>query len=192
MAKKRPLVVIGVTGSVAAFKVGNVLTHLRDHVDVIVAMTEAAQQFVGPQTFLALTGNPVVTSLWEPTHTKPKHIDLADELDLLLIAPATANMIAKAATGIADDAVSTLLVSVLPNERPILFAPAMNTRMWNHPATRSNCETLLKRGYRFIDPESGDLACGWQGQGRLAEPQVIANAVLRSLKLDGTAKRKKA
>jgi phosphopantothenoylcysteine decarboxylase/phosphopantothenate--cysteine ligase len=192
MAKKRPLVVIGVTGSVAAFKVGNVLTHLRGHVDVVVAMTEAAQQFVGPQTFLALTGNPVVTSLWEPTHTKPKHIDLADELDLLLIAPATANIIAKAATGIADDAVSTLLVSVLPNERPILFAPAMNTRMWNHPATRANCESLVKRGYHFIDPESGDLACGWQGQGRLAEPQVIANAVLRSLKLDGTAKRKKA
>ncbi len=189
MAKKRPLVVIGVTGSIAAFKVGNVLTHLRDHVDVVVAMTEAAQQFVGPQTFLALTGNPVVTSLWEPTHTKPKHIDLADELDLLLIAPATANILAKAATGICDDAVSTLLVSVLPQERPVLFAPAMNTRMWQHPATRTNCETLLKRGYRFVDPESGDLACGWSGQGRLAEPQVIAKSVLKLLKLDAPRRR---
>lgn len=192
MAKKRPLVVIGISGSIAAFKVGNVLTHLRDHVDVVVAMTQAAQQFVGAQTFLALTGNPVITSLWEPTHTKPKHIDLADELDLLLIAPATANIIAKAATGLADDAVSTLLVSVLPGEKPIVFAPAMNTRMWNHPATRVNCETLVQRGYHFIDPESGDLACGWSGQGRLAEPQAIASAVLRTLKLTGAKPRKKA
>ena len=189
---KRPLVVIGVTGSIAAFKVGNVLTHLRDHVDVVVAMTQAAQQFVGAQTFLALTGNPVVTSLWEPTHTKPKHIDLADELDLLLIAPATANILAKAATGICDDAVSTLLVSVLPSEKPILLAPAMNTRMWKHPATRANCQTLATRGYKFVDPESGDLACGWQGEGRLAEPQVIAQAVLKLLNLAGTKKRKKA
>jgi phosphopantothenoylcysteine decarboxylase / phosphopantothenate---cysteine ligase len=192
MPKQRPLVVIGVTGSIAAFKVGNVLTHLRDHVDVVVAMTQAAQQFVGAQTFLALTGNPVVTSLWEPTHTKPKHIDLADELDLLLIAPATANIIAKAATGICDDAVSTLLVSVLPSEKPILFAPAMNTRMWKHPATRANCQTLANRGYKFVDPESGDLACGWQGEGRLAEPQVIAQSVLKLLNLAGTKKRKKA
>jgi phosphopantothenoylcysteine decarboxylase/phosphopantothenate--cysteine ligase len=192
MAKKRPLVVIGVSGSIAAFKIGNVLTHLRDHVEVVVAMTQAAQQFVGAQTFLALTGNPVITSLWEPSHTKPKHIDLADDLTLLLIAPATANIIAKAATGICDDAVSTLLVSVLPSERPIVFAPAMNTRMWNHPATRANCETLLKRGYHFIDPESGDLACGWTGQGRLAEPQVIAKSVLKLLNLDGAKPRKKA
>ncbi|CAG0980632.1 phosphopantothenoylcysteine decarboxylase [Planctomycetaceae bacterium] len=189
---KRPLVVIGVTGSIAAFKVGNVLTHLRDYVDVVVAMTQAAQQFVGAQTFLALTGNPVITSLWEPSHTKPKHIDLADELDLLLIAPATANIIAKAATGICDDAVSTLLVSVLPSEKPILFAPAMNTRMWKHPATRANCQTLATRGYKFVDPESGDLACGWQGEGRLAEPQVIAQSVLKLLNLAGTKKRKKA
>jgi phosphopantothenoylcysteine decarboxylase/phosphopantothenate--cysteine ligase len=192
MATKRPLVVIGISGSIAAFKIGNVLTHLRDHVDVVVAMTQAAQQFVGPQTFLALTGNPVITSLWEPTHTKPKHIDLADDLSLLLIAPATANIIAKAATGISDDVVSTLLVSTLPSERPIVFAPAMNTRMWNHPATRANCETLHKRGYHFIDPESGDLACGWTGQGRLAEPQVIAESVLKLLNLDGAKPRKKA
>lgn len=192
MAAKRPLVVIGISGSIAAFKIGNVLTHVRDHVDVVVAMTQAAQQFVGPQTFLALTGNPVITSLWEPTHTKPKHIDLADELALLLIAPATANIIAKAATGICDDAVSTLLVSVLPSEVPVVFAPAMNTRMWKHPATRANCETLLARGYKFIDPESGDLACGWTGQGRLAEPQVIAKSVLKLLNLDGAKPRKKA
>lgn len=192
MAAKRPLVVIGISGSIAAFKIGNVLTHLRDHVDVVVAMTQAAQQFVGPQTFLALTGNPVITSLWEPTHTKPKHIDLADELALLLIAPATANIIAKAATGICDDAVSTLLVSVPPSEVPVVFAPAMNTRMWKHPATRANCETLLARGYKFIDPESGDLACGWTGQGRLAEPQVIAKSVLKLLNLDGAKPRKKA
>lgn len=180
--KKRPHIVIGVCGSIAAFKIAVLHKHLRDHVDCTVAMTPSAQQFIGAQTFLALTGNPVITTLWEPSHTKPKHIDLADELDLLLIAPATANILAKAATGIADDPVSTLLMSCLPDEKPIVFAPAMNTRMWKNPATRANVKTLQQRGYHFVDPDSGDLACGWQGQGRLAEPEVIAKAVLKLLK----------
>lgn len=186
-AAKRPRVVIGVCGSIAAFKICNLLTHLRGKVDVSVAMTPSATQFVGPQTFLALTGNPVVTSLWEPTHTKPRHIDLADDLDLLLIAPATANILAKAALGIADEPVSTLLVSTLPDEKPVLFAPAMNTRMWLNPATRANVATLAKRGYHFVDPTEGDLACGWSGQGRLAEPEVIAKKVLALLKLGKVA-----
>ncbi|MCC6574627.1 MAG: phosphopantothenoylcysteine decarboxylase [Planctomycetes bacterium] len=181
---KLPHVVIGVCGSIAAFKVCNVLTHLRGKVNVTIAMTPSATQFIGPQTFLALTGNQVVTDLWAPTHVKPRHIDLADELDLLLIAPATANILAKAALGIADEPVSTLLVSSLPTEKPILFAPAMNTRMWLNPATVANVTTLRKRGYHFVDPTEGDLACGWQGQGRLAEPEVIAHKVLALLKLD--------
>lgn len=176
-------IVIGVTGSIAAWKVCAVLTHLRNKVGVTVAMTPAAQQFVGPQTFLALTGNPVVTSLWEPTQAKPLHIDLADRLDLLLIAPATADIIAKMAGGIADDAVSTLAVSVLPDEKPVLVAPAMNTRMWRHPATQRSVATLRDWGVRFIDPEEGDLACGWSGTGRLAEPERVAAAVLDALEL---------
>ena len=184
MKPSRPKVVIGVCGSVAAFKVGNVLTHLRDYVDVVVAMTPSAKQFVGPQTFLSLTGNPVVDTLWTPTATKPAHIDLADELSLLLIAPATANILGKAAAGIADEAVSTLLISTLPEEKPVLLAPAMNTRMWKHPATRRNVEILKERGCHFIDPEAGDLACGWSGDGRLAEPQTIATKVLMLLGLD--------
>lgn len=182
--KKRPHIVIGVCGSIAAFKVAVLHKHLRDHMDVTVAMTPSAAQFIGAQTFLALTGNPVITSLWEPSYAKPKHIDLADELDLLLIAPATANILAKAAHGIGDEPVSTLILSCLPEEKPIVFAPAMNTRMWKNPATRENVQTLHKRGYHFIAPESGDLACGWQGEGRLAVPEVIAAQVLGLLKLD--------
>jgi phosphopantothenoylcysteine decarboxylase/phosphopantothenate--cysteine ligase len=180
----KPHIVIGVCGSIAAFKIAVLHKHLRDHVDVTVAMTPSATQFIGAQTFLALTGNPVVTSLWEPTHSKPKHIDLADELDLLLIAPATANILAKAAHGIADEPVSTLIMSSLPDEKPIVFAPAMNTRMWKNPATVENVRLLKERGYHFIAPESGDLACGWEGEGRLAEPQVIAKQVLTLLSLD--------
>jgi phosphopantothenoylcysteine synthetase/decarboxylase len=180
----KPRVVIGICGSIAAFKIAVLHKHLRDHVDVTVAMTPSATQFVGPQTFLALTRNPVITTLWEPSQTKPKHIDLADELDLLLIAPATANILAKAAHGIADEAVSTLIMSSLPSEKPIVFAPAMNTRMWQHPATRENLRVLRERGYHFIEPESGDLACGWEGEGRLAEAEVIASKVLALLKLD--------
>lgn len=174
-------VVIGVCGSIAAFKVGNILTHLRDEANVHVVMTKSAQQFVGPQTFLGLTGNPVVTDLFQPSHLKPRHIDLADQLDLLLIAPATANVIAKAATGIADDPVSTLFVSTLPTEKPVLFAPAMNTRMWQHPATQRNVATLREWGVKFADPDEGELACGWTGQGRLAEPEFIAKQVLELL-----------
>jgi phosphopantothenoylcysteine decarboxylase/phosphopantothenate--cysteine ligase len=170
--------VLCVTGSIAAWKAAALLTQLRGRVDVTVAMTESATQFVGPQTFLALTGNPVITSLWEPTHTKPKHIDLADRLDGLLIAPATANALAKLAHGIADDAVSTLAISVLPSEKPVMVAPAMNTRMWEHPATRENLAKLRAWGIHVIEPGEGDLACGWKGMGRLAEPDVIAAAVL--------------
>jgi phosphopantothenoylcysteine synthetase/decarboxylase len=183
----RPHIVIGVCGSIAAFKIAVLHKHLRDHADVTVAMTPSATQFVGPQTFLALTGNPVITSLWEPTHAKPKHIDLADELDLLLIAPATANILAKSAHGIADEPVSTLIMSCLPDEKPIVFAPAMNTRMWQNPATLENVETLKGRGYHFIEPEAGDLACGWRGDGRLADPQVIARKVLTLIGLDGSS-----
>ncbi|MBZ0135628.1 MAG: hypothetical protein K8I27_04550 [Planctomycetes bacterium] len=183
----RAHIVIGVCGSIAAFKIAVLHKYLRDHADVTVAMTPSATQFVGPQTFLALTGNPVITTLWEPSHSKPKHIDLADELDLLLIAPATANILAKAAHGIADEPVSTLIMSSLPDEKPIVFAPAMNTRMWKNPATIENVKILKARGYHFIEPEAGDLACGWKGDGRLAEPQVIADTVLTLLGLDGSA-----
>ncbi|MDC1141788.1 flavoprotein [Planctomycetota bacterium] len=183
----RPHVVIGICGSIAAFKVAVLHKYLRDHVDVTIAMTPSATQFVGPVTFQALTRNAVITSLFESANTKPKHIDLADELDLLLIAPATANILAKAAHGIADEPVSTLLMSSLPDEKPIYFAPAMNTRMWQNPATLENVKTLRSRGYKFIEPAEGDLACGWQGEGRLAEPQVIASTVLTAIGLDDVA-----
>lgn len=184
MANK-PKIVIGICGSIAAFKIAVLHKHLRDHVDVTVAMTPSATKFVGPATFQALTRNAVITSLFESSSTKPTHIDLADELELLLIAPATANILAKAAHGIADEPVSTLLMSCLPADKPVVFAPAMNTRMWQNPATVKNVKILKARGYHFIEPDEGDLACGWQGEGRLAEPQVLAQAVLSILALDG-------
>jgi phosphopantothenoylcysteine synthetase/decarboxylase len=172
---------LAVTGSIAGWKAAALLTHLRGKVDVTVAMTDAAQQFVGAQTFLALTGNPVITSLWEPTHTKPKHIDLADRIEGLLIAPASADIIAKMAAGIADDVVSTLAISVLPSEIPVMVAPAMNTRMWYHPATRRNVATLGSWGVKMIMPGEGELACGWKGVGRLAEPDEIARHVFAAM-----------
>ncbi len=180
----RKKIVIGITGSIAAFKIAVLHKYLRDHLDVTIAMTPAATQFVGPATFQALTRNPVITSLFESPNSKPTHIDLADELELLLIAPATANILAKAAHGIADEPVSTLLMSCLPSEKPIVFAPAMNTRMWQNPATVENVKILKARGYHFIEPEAGELACGWEGDGRLAEPQVLATEVLRLAGLD--------
>jgi phosphopantothenoylcysteine decarboxylase/phosphopantothenate--cysteine ligase len=180
---KRPHIVIGICGSIAAFKIAVLHKHLRDHAEVTVAMTPSATQFVGPQTFLALTGNPVITSLFAPSHAKPKHIDLADELDLLLIAPATANILAKAAVGIADEPVSTLIMSCLPQEKPIVFAPAMNTRMWLHPVTQRNVaslQDLLGPRLRFLEPVAKELACGDVGVGGLAEPATIVAEVLRS------------
>jgi len=176
--------VIGITGSIAAYKIANLLTLLRGKVDAHIAMTESATHFIGAQTFLALTGNPVITSLWEPTFAKPKHIDLADEMDAFLLAPATANSIGKLANGIADDPVSTLAISILPDEKPVLIAPAMNTRMFKHPATQANLAKLESWGCRIIQPGTGDLACGWTGIGRLAEPELIAQAVLEAL-IDG-------
>ena len=168
-------ILLGVTGGIAAYKAA-ILARLlvRAGADVRVVMTEAATRFVGPDTFAALTGNPVHTSLWDEPGTV-LHVRLAHEIDLAVVAPATANLLAKVAHGVADD----LLTSTLLETRcPIVVAPAMHTGMWEHPATVTNLHTLEDRGVTVVGPVSGWLAAGDEGPGRMSEPEEIAAAVL--------------
>ncbi len=169
-------IVVGVTGSIAAFKSAEVVSQLVQRgAGVSVVMSEAAANFVGPLTFQSLTRRRVMVDQFDLENVlDPTHISLADEADLVLVAPATANFLGKAAHGIADDMLTSLLLAV---RCPVLAAPAMNDRMWNHPAVRENVETLRKRGVRFVEPESGFLACGTYAKGRLAEPgRIVAEA----------------
>ncbi len=138
-------------------------------------MTENATRFVGTATFRALTGEPVAVSLWEEPSSKVHHVSLAEEADVFVIAPATANVIAKIAAGRADDLLTT---TALATEAPLLVAPAMNEHMWRADITQANVDALRARGVHVIEPETGELACGDYGQGRLAEVDTIAEAVL--------------
>lgn len=169
-------IVLGVTGGIAAYKVVEVASKLRQAgAEVHVIMTEEATKFVTPLTFREITGQPVVSDMWaEVTQWNVAHVALATLADMVLIAPATANIIAKAAAGIADDMLSTTL---LATKAPVLFAPAMNTNMYENPVTQRNIETLKGLGYKFIEPDSGHLACGVTGVGRLPEPTAIVAAV---------------
>src|SRR5687767_7534054 len=140
-------------------------------------MTRAATKFVGPVTFEAITRRPVITSQWKPgMNSDIEHVAIADGIDLLLVAPCTANVIGKFANGIADDFLTSLY---LATKAPVLLAPAMNTNMLAHDAVQRNLQTLSARGVRFVEPGEGYLACGWVGKGRLAEPEVIAAEALR-------------
>ena len=176
-------VLLGVTGGIAAYKSAHLARLLvAAGSDVTVVMTGAATRFVGPDTFAALTGNPVHTSLWERAGDVI-HVRLAHDTDVAVVAPATANVLAKLALGLADD----LLTSTLLEYRgPLVIAPAMHTGMWEHPATQRNIETLAGRGARVVGPESGPLAHGDSGPGRLAEPEEIASAVEAALGIEGT------
>ncbi len=169
-------VVLGVSGCIAAYKACEIARALvRDGVRVKVVMTEAATRFVGPLTFRTLTGEPVVTSLWDdPTASGVFHVSLAEEADVFLIAPCTANVLAKLAHGRADDMLTTV---ALATEAPLVLAPAMNTHMWRDEATRANLATLASRGAVIVEPGSGELACGDIGEGRLADVAVILEAV---------------
>ena len=175
------LIALGVTGGVGAYKAVEVARGLqkRGH-DVIAVMTATATRFVGPLTFEAITRRRVITDQFEPgANADIEHIALASTIDLLLVAPATANILAKFANGIADDFLSTLFIAT---RAPVLVAPSMNTQMFSHEAVRRNLETLAARGVRFVEPGEGYLACGWIGKGRLAEPEEVvaaAEAVLR-------------
>jgi phosphopantothenoylcysteine synthetase/decarboxylase len=171
-------IVLGVTGSIAAHKAADLASLLtKQKHDVCVVMTSDAQHFITPLPFKTLTRNPIVTNLYdEEEGWQPAHIRLADEADLLLIAPATANVIAKLAHGIADDALSCIALA-LNAEAKILIAPAMNGKMWRHPATQENVKTLKKRGVEFIGPDAGMLSCGYEGIGRLWPVEKIAQHV---------------
>jgi phosphopantothenoylcysteine decarboxylase len=176
--------VLGVTGSIAAHKAADLASLLpKAGCDVHVVMTADAQRFITPLPFKTLSRHPVVTDLYdEEDGWKPTHIRLADEADLLLVAPATANILARLAHGIADDALSCIGLALNPGAR-ILIAPAMNGKMWRHPATQQNSECLRQRGAEFIGPEEGMLSCGYEGIGRLWPVEKIVERALAILSM---------
>jgi len=177
----RPLnIVLGVTGSIAAHKAADLASLLaKSGARVNVVMTADAQRFITPLPFKTLSRNPVITDLYdEEEGWKPTHVRLADEADVLVIAPATANVLAKLAHGIADDALTCIALALNPKAR-LLIAPAMNGKMWLHPATQANVTTLKSRGAEFIGPEEGMLSCGYEGIGRLWPVDQIAALLLK-------------
>ena len=182
-------VAVGVSGGVAAYKAAELVRRLQqEHLDVHVVMTRSAREFISPLTFAALTGEKVITDLFHAdagggpssanVESAIEHIAVAQRIDALVVAPATANTIAKFARGIADDFLSTLY---LATTAPVIVAPAMNVNMWEHPATQENIETLRARGVRIVSPDEGYLACGMIGAGRLAGVEAIAQAVCATL-----------
>ena len=174
--------VLGVTGSIAAHKAADLASQLAKRgCDVRVVMTADAQRFITPLPFKTLSRHPVVTDLYDEAEGwQPAHIRLADEADLLLIAPATANTIAKLAHGIANDALTCIALALNPRAK-ILIAPAMNGNMWLHPATQQNVKTLQARGVEFLGPDEGLLSCGYEGLGRLWPVEKVAERVLELL-----------
>src|SRR5437667_5791107 len=172
-------IVLGVTGSIAAYKAADLTSLLtKQGCDVRVVLTADALKFITALPFKTLSRHPVVTDLYdEEQGWQPTHIKLADEADLLLLAPATANMMAKLALGIADDALSCIALALNPKAK-ILIAPAMNGKMWLHAATQQNAASLKARGVEFIGPEEGLLSCGYEGLGRLWPVDKIAVRVL--------------
>jgi phosphopantothenoylcysteine decarboxylase / phosphopantothenate---cysteine ligase len=176
-----PSVVLGVTGCIGAYKACEILRELQRHeVDVRVVMTDHATRFVAPMTFEALSRHPVFTDQFAlGAGGEIPHIEWADEAELLLVAPATANILGKFAAGIADDALSTLYTAT---KAPVVVAPAMNVNMFEHPAVQANLETLRARGVRVVEPGRGYLACGWLGKGRLAETGEIVEVALSVLR----------
>jgi len=173
-------IIIAVTGGIAAYKVADVVSKLvQQGAGVTVVMTESATKFVGPLTFQALSGRPVRTNTWNlPDSSDPQHIGLTERAQLMLVAPATADIIAKSAHGICDDLVSLMINAAAC---PVVFAPAMNNRMWENPITQENVAKLQKHGYQFIGPEEGWLACRNVGAGRMSEAATILDYVVRFL-----------
>lgn len=165
-------VLLGVTGSIAAYQAADLIGLLKNELaSVRVVMTRSATRFITPLTLGTISGHPVTVDMFDqPSHEYVEHIAIATAADLLLIAPATANVIGKLAHGIADDMLSTTALAVTG---PVLIAPAMNERMWRHPAVQANVEELKARGVRFVDPEYGPMVCGGEGWGRLARLSEI-------------------
>lgn len=175
-------VLLGITGGIAAYKAPSLARLLiQAGMDVHVVMTRAAGQFVTPLTLATLSGNPVRDDMWhDPYHPSVEHISLADNADIAVIAPATANCIGKIANGIADDLLSTVVMAL---RCPLLICPSMNVNMYRSPAVQANLKKLKNFGYHVMEPESGYLACGWTGEGRMPEPEHIADKVKSMLAL---------
>jgi phosphopantothenoylcysteine decarboxylase / phosphopantothenate---cysteine ligase len=179
-------IALGVSGGIAAYKAAEIVRQLQDRrVRVQVIMTRAAQEFIRPLTFAALSGEKVITGMFSSGEEQTpnidsaiEHIAVAQSIDALLVAPATADILAQFAQGIAGDFLTTLY---LATTAPVVVAPAMNLNMWNHPATQANLEILRKRGIRIVEPDAGYLACGMTGPGRLAENETIVDAVMEVL-----------
>jgi phosphopantothenoylcysteine decarboxylase / phosphopantothenate---cysteine ligase len=179
-------IALGVSGGIAAYKAAEIVRLLQDRgIRVQVVMTRAAQEFVRPLTFAALSGEKVIVSMFSPSEEHSpnidsaiEHIAVAQSIDALVVAPATADVLAHFAQGVASDFLTTLY---LATTAPVVVAPAMNVNMWNHPATQANLQILRQRGVKIVDPGAGYLACGMTGQGRLAENQAIVSAVLEAL-----------
>src|SRR3989441_3600154 len=184
------LIALGVTGGIGAYKAVEVARGLQKHGhDVVAVMTHSATRFVGPVTFEAITRRRVITDQFEPgANADIEHVALASTIDLLIVAPATANIIGKLANGIADDFLATLYTAT---RAPVLIAPAMNTNMFAHEAIKKNLDMLAARGVRFVEPGEGYLACGWIGKGRLAEPGAIVAAAEAILRPDGPLRGKR-
>ena len=167
-------VILGIGGGIAAYKSAELARLLmQEGHEVQAVMTAAAQEFIRPLTFAALTGRKVLTDLFA-IESAIEHISVAQEHEVLVVAPATANLMARMAQGLADDFLTTLYLAFTG---PVILAPAMNVNMWQHPATQANLDTLRRRGHRIVEPESGYLACGMTGPGRLADPELIATAI---------------
>ncbi|MDX9702675.1 MAG: flavoprotein [Candidatus Auribacterota bacterium] len=178
-AKKH--ILVGVTGSIAAYKACDLVSRLVEmQAHTTVVMTRSAMRFVRPLSFESLTGEPVITSLWKRTkeYRRTVHISLAQSIDCALIAPASANIIAKLRIGICDDALSCIMCAC---KKPVIIAPAMNDQMYTNPATQENIEILKGRGVTFIDPAEGRLACGTTGKGRLADVDCILQTLISVL-----------
>lgn len=174
-------VVLGVTGSIAAYKAAELVSALRQRgATVYVLMTQEAQKFVGPVTFQALSENEVVSDLFhEIEGLTPTHIRLAERADVFVVAPATAHILAKMRQGLADDIVSCVY---LATQAPVVIAPSMNCHMFDHVAVKENVEALKQRGHLVVEPESGFLACGYEGEGRLASLETILESLKAALK----------
>jgi phosphopantothenoylcysteine decarboxylase/phosphopantothenate--cysteine ligase len=169
-------IVLGITGGIAAYKAAELASRLvQEGLVVSTVMTRNATEFIAPLTLSSLTGHPVHVDMWKPVETeRAEHIELATAADAVVIAPATANFLGKVASGIADDLLTTV---VMATTAPVLIAPTMNTHMWQNTIVQRNVQTLKDAGYRFVEPESGWLACGWEGPGRLASCDRILSCL---------------
>ena len=169
-------IALGVTGSIAAYKAADLCSRLvQAEFDVVVLMTESASKLVAPRTFFTLSKNPVITDLWDMPDWQPGHIALADKAAVFAVVPCSANFIGKYANGIADDALTTYALS---HSGRVVLAPAMNPKMWNHPAVQENVNVLIKRGVEFAGPVSGRVACGADGKGRMESLDTVMKKII--------------